>query len=69
MKIGNKTFDKGTHIMAIVNLTPDSFYESSRATADDVLKRVEKAILDGAEVIDVGGQSTRPTHVAVSAQE
>lgn len=69
MRIGNKTFDKGTHIMAIVNLTPDSFYEGSRATADDVLKRVEKAIQDGAEVIDIGGQSTRPSHVAVSAQE
>ena len=69
MIIGNKTFDKGTHIMAIVNLTPDSFYEGSRATADDVLKRVEKAILDGAEVIDIGGQSTRPSYVPVSAQE
>ncbi|MDE7078680.1 MAG: dihydropteroate synthase [Clostridia bacterium] len=69
MKIGNKTFDKGTHVMAIVNLTPDSFYEGSRATADNVLARVEKAIKDGASVIDIGGQSTRPSYVAVSAQE
>lgn len=69
MIIGNKTFDKGTHIMAIVNLTPDSFYENSRTTADDVLKRVEKAINDGAEVIDIGGQSTRPSYVAVNAQQ
>ena len=69
MKIGNKTFAKGTHIMAIVNLTPDSFYEGSRATADDVLVRVEKAIKDGAEVIDIGGQSTRPSYAPVSAQE
>ena len=69
MKIGNMTFDNGTHIMAIVNLTPDSFYEGSRATNDNLLYRVEKAIKEGAEIIDIGGQSTRPSHIPVSAQE
>lgn len=69
MKIGNRTFESGSHIMAIINLTPDSFFEDSRATLDDVARRVENAIKDGAEVIDIGGQSTRPSHIAISAKE
>ncbi|MDE6189202.1 MAG: dihydropteroate synthase [Clostridia bacterium] len=69
MKIGNRTFESGTHVMAIINLTPDSFYANSRATVDSILERVEKAIENGAEVIDVGGQSTRPSYTAISAQE
>ena len=40
--------------MAIINLTPDSFWHESRRTADDVLFAVEKALNDGAEVIDLG---------------
>ena len=69
MRIGNRRFDGGTHVMAIINLTPDSFFAGSRTNTDEVLKRVEKAVEDGAEVIDIGGQSTRPGHVAVSADE
>ena len=69
MKIGGKTFESGTHIMAIINLTPDSFYEGSRTAVEDLIQRVQKAIDDGAEVIDVGGQSTRPNHTPISAQE
>ena len=69
MIIGNKTFETGTHVMAIVNLTPDSFNENSRCTYDNVLQRVEQMINDGAEVIDIGAQSTRPGHIPVSDQE
>jgi dihydropteroate synthase len=69
MKIGNKTFTDGTHIMAIINLTPDSFYEGSRANEKEILCRVEKAVCDGAEVIDIGGQSTRPSYIAVNERE
>ena len=69
MKIGNKTFTDGTHIMAIINLTPDSFYEGSRANEKEILCRVEKAVCDGAEVIDIGGQSTRPSYTAVNERE
>ncbi|MDE5755638.1 MAG: dihydropteroate synthase, partial [Clostridia bacterium] len=69
MRIGNKTFERGTHIMAIVNLSPDSFFEQSRTAVDDLIRRVQKAIDDGAEVIDIGGQSTRPGHIPVSAEE
>ena len=69
MKIGGKTFKSGTHIMAIINVTPDSFYDRSRTDIDDLLPRVRKAIDEGAEVIDIGGQSTRPNHTEISAQE
>ena len=69
MRIGNKTFIDGTHVMAIINLTPDSFYNKSRTAVEELLPRVRKAIEDGAEVIDIGGQSTRPNHVPVSAEE
>ena len=60
MIIGNKNFSGYTYIMAIINLTPDSFYAPSRTSADEVLFRVERAIKDGAAVIDLGAQSTRP---------
>lgn len=69
MKIDNKVFKDDTFVMAIINLTPDSFYEGSRATKDDLLERVQKAIDDGASVIDIGGQSTRPGHIPVSQEE
>ena len=69
MKIGSKTFERGTHIMAIINLTPDSFFDKSRTAVDELLPRVRKAIDDGAEVIDIGGQSTRPNHTPISAEE
>lgn len=69
MIIGNKTFQNYTYVMAIINLTPDSFFKDSRANSDDVLFRVEKAIKDGAAVIDIGAQSTRPGYTEVPAQE
>ncbi|MDE7330058.1 MAG: dihydropteroate synthase [Clostridia bacterium] len=69
IKIGNKVFENYTYVMAIINLTPDSFWKESRKTADDVLFAVEKAINDGAAVIDIGAQSTRPGYTEVSAEE
>ncbi|MDE5655261.1 MAG: dihydropteroate synthase, partial [Clostridia bacterium] len=69
MKIGNRIFDSGTHIMAIINLTPDSFFDKSRTAVEELLPRVSKAIDDGAEVIDIGGQSTRPNHTPICAEE
>ncbi len=69
MQIGDKVFQGYTYVMAIINLTPDSFYPSSRATADDVLFRVEKAVKEGAAVIDLGAQSTRPGYNEISAEE
>ncbi len=69
MIIGNKRFDGGTHVMAIINVTPDSFYAPSRATADGALFAAERAIEEGAAVLDIGAQSTRPGYSEVSAEE
>lgn len=69
MKIGDKVFENYTYVMAIVNLTPDSFWHESRRTADDVLFAVERAVKDGAAVIDIGAQSTRPGYTEISAKE
>lgn len=69
MIIGNKNFECGTHVMAIINLTPDSFWQGSRHTEKSVLSAVERAVEDGAEVIDIGAQSTRPGHTEIGAEE
>ena len=69
MKIGNRVFENYTYVMAIINLTPDSFFAPSRKDEDTVLKAVEKAISDGASVIDLGAQSTRPNYTEISADE
>jgi dihydropteroate synthase len=48
-------------IMGVLNLTPDSFYAHSRIKAvDDVLRRAERMAEEGADIIDIGGESTRP---------
>lgn len=69
MKIGAKEFKNHTYVMAIINLTPDSFYAPSRRTCDDVLYAVENAVKDGASVIDIGAQSIRPGYSEVGADE
>lgn len=67
-KIANRVFKDGTHIMAILNATPDSFYCGSRLCGDAV-SRAKKFLADGAEVLDIGGQSTRPGAVQVGVIE
>lgn len=48
-------------VMGIINVTPDSFYSGSRKPVlDDVLQQAEKMVNEGATILDVGGQSTRP---------
>ncbi|MBD5585048.1 MAG: dihydropteroate synthase [Clostridia bacterium] len=69
MKIADKVFENYTFVMAIVNLTPDSFWKESRTAEDGVLFAVERAIKEGASVIDLGAQSTRPGYTEVSAEE
>jgi len=54
-------------VMGIINATPDSFYEGSRFSGTDkILAQAEKMIIDGASILDVGGQSTRPGSEKVS---
>lgn len=69
MIVGGQSFKNATFVMAIINLTPDSFWSASRATQDDVLFRAERAIKDGAAILDLGAQSTRPGYSEVSADE
>ena len=53
--------------MGIINATPDSFYSESRVDSiDAVLRKAEQMIKDGADIIDVGGQSTRPNSPRIS---
>ncbi len=57
-------------LMGIINLTPDSFYPGSRYEDNDLLlKRVEEMIDAGADIIDLGGESTRPGSARVSLDE
>ncbi len=54
-------------VMGILNTTPDSFFEGSRAqTETEALNRVEKMLKEGAVMIDIGGQSTRPGAISIS---
>ena len=72
MKIGGKIFDTEhqTYIMGILNVTPDSFSDGGRYdTLDAALKHAEEMILDGADILDVGGESTRPGHVQITEEE
>lgn len=59
-----------SHVMAIVNLTPDSFYATSRTMSrDDVEQRLLAAIAGGASIVDIGGYSSRPGAEDVDVEE
>jgi dihydropteroate synthase len=67
---GRKIVYDKMKIMGIINSTPDSFYENSRK--NDIIKGVEaadKMIKAGADILDIGGESTRPGSDPVSAEE
>jgi dihydropteroate synthase len=57
-------------IMAIINVTPDSFYSGSRFESEsEILKQVEKVLTEGASLIDVGGYSSRPKAKDIPLEE
>ena len=56
-------------VMGIVNVTPDSFYDASRVESDGLRERIASMLADGADIIDVGACSTRPSGEFVSEQE
>lgn len=57
-------------VMGILNATPDSFYSGSRVQqTDKVLQKAAAMIADGAAILDIGGQSTRPGSIRISAEE
>jgi dihydropteroate synthase len=75
-RIGSRTFAWGTRtfVMAILNVTPDSFSgdglvgETRRSTVDAAVALARSMIDDGADLLDVGGESTRPGHAEVGAE-
>lgn len=76
MQCGKHSLDLShPRVMGILNITPDSFsdggnlYENSRVSIDRVLKKAEQMLMQGADILDVGGESTRPGADPVSEQE
>ena len=72
MKIGNKEFKIGerTYIMGILNFTPDSFSDGGKFdNIDAAIAHVKEMIEAGADIIDIGGESTRPNHTPVEEDE
>lgn len=72
MIIGNKEFDtkKHTYIMGILNVTPDSFSDGGRYQhMDAALRHAGEMIADGADILDIGGESTRPGHAQITDEE
>ena len=71
IKIGNRIFDlyNHTYVMGILNVTPDSFSDGGQYTDKDAaLKRALQMAEEGADIIDIGGESTRPGYTPVSAE-
>ena len=63
-------FTKETFIMGILNVTPDSFSDGGQYnTVDAAVKRAKKMVGDGAKIIDVGGESTRPGYQRITDEE
>src|SRR5690625_3474931 len=72
LQVNNHLFswNKKTYIMGILNITPDSFSDGGQYNS--MKKAVEQAVLmekSGADIIDVGGESTRPDHDPISTEE
>lgn len=71
MVCGDQTLDLGRpHVMGILNVTPDSFSDGGRfASVESALARARQMVGEGAALVDVGGESTRPGALPVSTAE
>lgn len=72
MKIGNRDFDlkNSCCIMGILNITPDSFSDGGRfSSLDRALFRVEEMLGEGMDILDIGGESTRPGYTKITEDE
>lgn len=72
MLIGSKEFDvkNRTYVMGILNATPDSFSDGGNYNSvDKALVQVEKMINEGMDIVDIGGESTRPGYAKISDEE
>ena len=69
-KIKSRTYAKHNFplIVGVLNLTPDSFYDGGKYnTIDKILKKVEKMVKEGVDILDIGGESTRPFSKRISS--
>ena len=57
LSLGKLKLDGKCHIMGILNVTPDSFYDNFFDT-ESIQERIKEMIAEGAEIIDIGGEST-----------
>ena len=63
-------YGKKTYIMGILNVTPDSFSDGGNFTnIQNAIEHAKKMIKEGADIIDLGGESTRPGHNKVEVDE
>ena len=72
MQIGNRDFKVSgkTYVMGILNVTPDSFSDGGKWNRmDAALAHVEEMLKDGMDVLDIGGESTRPGYTLLSDEE
>lgn len=72
MIIGGKSFETTghTYVMGILNVTPDSFSDGGKwNSVDAALKHAEDMIRDGADILDIGGESTRPGYTLLPDEE
>ena len=69
MRVGSRTFVWGTrtYIMGVINVSPDSFSGDGLGNVDDAVEQARRFVDEGAHIIDVGGQSTRPGKNATEA--
>lgn len=72
MKIGSRDFDVANHtyVMGILNVTPDSFSDGGKFNEmDKALFHVEEMLKEGMDILDIGGESTRPGYTLLSDEE
>ena len=72
MIIGSKNFDTANHtyIMGILNVTPDSFSDGGKFNGmDAAIAHAHQMVEEGVDIIDVGGESTRPGHIQITDEE
>lgn len=71
MIVGNREFSENkTYIMGILNVTPDSFSDGGKFTCpDSAIKHAVRMFEEGAAIIDIGGESTRPGYTMISEEE
>jgi len=71
LQIGSRTFEWGsrTYVMGIINVSPESFAGDGIERVDDAVRQAEGFVAEGADILDVGGQSTRPGFDEISVEE